>query len=68
LSRDGESTRCRDATVGIAVAVATRARWRVESVSSEKKLRLEKDGEGVMGKTGEAGTRTGKVVVVLLED
>ena len=47
--------------------VATRARWRVDSKSSESKRVLEPeeefDGAGEMGKMGEGGTNTGNVVV-----
>lgn len=63
-----ESTRCRDVAAAPAATVATRARWRVGSTdigigsSKSKKLLLaERVGEGVMGKTGDEGTRTGKV-------
>lgn len=65
-----ESTRCWGTTGGVAVVVATRARWRVDSDSSVSKTMLapEMDGDGVMGNTGADGTRTGKVVVVLLLD
>ena len=66
-----ESTRCWGAAGGIAAADATRARWRVGSIDicigssmSKKPLCAERDGDGVRGKTGDDGTRTGKVVVV----
>ena len=54
-----------------APVVATRARWRVGSIDicigssmSKKPLCADRDGDGVRGKTGDDGTRTGKVVVV----
>lgn len=63
-----ESTRCRGIAGGIAAVLTTRARWQVDSDSSASTLKLapEIDGEGVIGKTGVEGIKTGKVVVVLL--
>lgn len=62
----GEFTRCWD-TEGLTSVVATRARWRVESKSSESKRLLELEEEfesaGEMGNMGEGGTNTGSVIV-----
>jgi len=51
--------------------VATRARWRVESKSSEKTLEPdndENDGAGEIGNTVAGGINTGKVAVVSEEE
>jgi len=62
-----EATRCRDIEVSWASSmVATRARWRVASNSSNTLVELDKDeceGAGEMGSTGDRGTKTGKVEV-----
>jgi hypothetical protein len=68
-----EPTRCRDIEGGDMSMVATRARWRVgsNSRSSEKRLELdmeEAEGAGERGTNAVVmdGTRTGKVVVVVV--
>lgn len=58
----GESTRCWD-TEGLTSVVATRARWRVGSYSSNMLVTEDWEGEGERGKTGDGGMRTGNVVV-----
>ena len=62
-----ETTRCRgtEDKRGASV-VATRARWRVESKSTESKRVLEleeSEGAGEMGNAGDVGTNTGNVDV-----
>ena len=63
-----ESTRCRGVSGGIAGTLATRAKWQVDSGSSTSRHMLDAEmvGEGVIGNTGDEGTRTGKVVIELV--
>ena len=55
--RDGETTRCRDIGACEGSMVATRARWRVDSLlicGSEMSIRSEFEGKNSLGvKTGE---------------